>query len=141
MAPPAMSSPRRMTVGSSRMAICNASLMACWYVIVRVAVSATISASLPVVSRFFSIRDVDVGQSLFRLGKRGGLGGGPGVIELLRHSRVDCIELVLAGDAAIDNSRAQRGDRIPLLVQVKFVGRAISHLVTLKVPVEPVGLG
>src|SRR5215208_6084269 len=134
MAPPAMSSPRRMTVGSSRMAICNASLMACWYVIVRVAVSATMNASLPVVSRFFSIRDVDVGQSLFRLGKRCGLGGGPGVIELLRHSRVNCIELVFTGDATIGNSLAQRDDWISLLVQVELVSCAIGYLVTLKVP-------
>ena len=40
----------------------------------------------------------------------------PGVVELLRHARVDRVELVFAGDATIDDRLAQRGDRIPLLV-------------------------
>src|SRR5829696_1392561 len=139
-----MSSPRRITVGSSRIAICNASLMACWYVIERVAVSATIGASLTnqqVVSEPRLIPDVDVSQSLFRLREWRGLRRGPGVIELLRYSPIDGVEFVFAGTASIDNSLAQCDDRIPLLVQLELVGRAIGHLVALKVPVKPIGLG
>src|ERR671914_445760 len=100
MAPPAISSPRRTTVGSSRIAICNASLMACWYVIVRVAVSATIGSSSVghrVSSAFRSIGDVDVGKRFFRLREGRGLGGDPGIVELLRDACVDRVELAFGG--------------------------------------------
>src|SRR5215207_2997264 len=109
MAPPAMSSPRRTTAGSSRIAICNASLMACWYVIVRVAVSATMRSSLAgqrVVSKSQSISDVDVGESLFRLREGGSLRRNPGIVELLRHARVDHVEFVCPGYASIDDRHA-----------------------------------
>src|SRR5215208_4121786 len=120
MAPPAISSPMRTTVGSSRMAICNASLIACWYVIVRVAVSATIpssSASRRALSETRSVREVDVGESLFRLREGRGFPSDPGVVELLRHARVDRIELLCTGDATVDDCPAQRGNWISLFVE------------------------
>src|SRR2546423_223927 len=136
VAPPATSSPIRITDGSRAISWSRLSLIASRKVSVLTATAISQDSSI-----FSAIGDVDVGQGILGRGQRARLGERDGRVHLRIRLPVDALDIRRRQKPAVHRLSREHRQRVVLAVRRRLLGGPVGDLVALEMAEVAPGLG